>query len=333
MTDRLQSLADVLAVTEDKLRAGVSAGARVWPTGFGVLDHHLAGGLRSGELTLLGGAPGLGKTTFALQVLRHAARSGSTVVYFSFEHDTHTLLQRLLAIEAAEVDGAPARPLRRLAEVFEARHNAATSLEEMLTEMVGGREAVRALRGYAERLNLHGSSGTSTTVETIRDVVRQVEERSGHQPLVVVDYLQKVAAPGQPVWEDERVTTIVEGLKDLALDAGVPVLAIVAGDQDSLAGGRRMRVQHLRGSTALAHEADVIMILNEKYDVVARHHLVFDLGNAERFRGWAVVSIEKNRNGVDHVDLEFRKRFEAGRFDPDGGLVAEQLVDERVFVD
>jgi replicative DNA helicase len=77
----------------------------------------------------------------------------------------------------------------------------------------------------------------------------------------------------------------------------------------------------------------VVLVLNDKYDVVARHHLVYDLGNAERYRDWVVLSIEKSRSGRDHVDLEFRKHFAHSCFDPSGQLVAEQLVDERVHLD
>jgi replicative DNA helicase len=92
-------------------------------------------------------------------------------------------------------------------------------------------------------------------------------------------------------------------------------------------------VHHLRGSSALAYEADVVLLLNDKYDVVARHHLVYDVGNAERFRDWAVLTIEKNRTGLDRIDLEFRKRFDQGRFEALGQSVTEQLIDERVFVE
>jgi len=96
-----------------------------------------------------------------------------------------------------------------------------------------------------------------------------------------------VLVPEGPVEEAERTTTVVEGLKDLAIDASVPVLAIVAADKIGLETGRRMRVNHLRGSSALAYEADVVLILNSKYDIVARHHLTYDLHNAERFREWS----------------------------------------------
>jgi len=45
------------------------------------------------------------------------------------------------------------------------------------------------------------------------------------------------------------------------------------------------------------------------------------------------MSIEKNRNGVDKVNLEFQKAFKQARFDPDGRRVEEELSDERIFVD
>jgi replicative DNA helicase len=150
---------------------------------------------------------------------------------------------------------------------------------------------------------------------------------------VIVDYLQKVKVPHGPADESERITVVVEGLKDLALDIDVPILAVVASDKEGLNVGKRMRVNNLRGSSALAYEADTVLLMNNKYDVVARHHLVYNIGNAERFRQWAIISIEKNRNGQGGVDMEFLKRFEQGRFDTEGRMVSEQLVDERVFVE
>jgi replicative DNA helicase len=52
---------------------------------------------------------------------------------------------------------------------------------------------------------------------------------------------------------------------------------------------------------------------------------------ADSFR-WVVLSLEKNRGGVDGVDFELRKRFAHGCFDPAGGFVREQLVDGRVYL-
>ena len=158
-------------------------------------------------------------------------------------------------------------------------------------------------------------------------------DRTGRPPLVAVDYLQKVAVPGLSMDEEQRLGRIVEGLKDLALAADLPVVAVSAADREGLTSGRRLRINGLRGAQVIAYEADVVVVMNEKYDVVARHHLVYDTTSAERYRNWVVVSIEKNRSGLDRIDLEFRKRFEQGRFELEGQPVAEQLVDERIFVE
>src|ERR1035437_1750196 len=104
-TDRLQTLHTVLEEANGRLSPEEDAGSRVWPSGFGSLDEAVAGGFRSGELVLLGSRPGLGKTAFALQVARNLVASDFNVVYFSFEHDNHSLLERLIIMEAAEIAG------------------------------------------------------------------------------------------------------------------------------------------------------------------------------------------------------------------------------------
>ena len=334
MTDELVPLRLVAELTDASLQSGGSAAPQVWPTGFSPLDTYLGGGLRAGELTLLGGAQGLGKTTFALQMLRSVVAAGGSAVYFSYEHDPATLFARLLCVESAasgygaQFDGLQ---LRQVREIMENLTGDARTLRERLSGIPGGLPAADGVQGYGDRLFMHRSTAAETGLVRINELVKGLAETA---PLVVVDYLQKVAMPGAPLMvEDERVTVVVEGLKDLALEFGVPVLAIVAADHEGTAPGVRLRIHNLRGSTALGYEADVVLLLNEKYDVVARHHLVYDIGNAERFRSYAVVSLEKNRSGVAHVDLEFRKRFDQGRFETDGKLVAERLVDERIFTE
>ena len=100
---------------------------------------------------------------------------------------------------------------------------------------------------------------------------------------MVVDYLQKVHVRARRTRTSGSPRS-TEGLKDLALDHDVPVLAVVASDKEGIAAGKRMRVNNMRGSSALAYEADTVLMLNNKYDVVARHHLVYSMGNVERFR-------------------------------------------------
>ena len=328
----LVSLRDVLDRTDAAARKGESAGASVYPTGFNPLDTYLGGGLRSGELTLLGGPQGLGKTTMALQIARNAAMNGQDVVYFSFEHDEVTMLTRLIALEAGLRDGAAAVTLRQVRHAVDATEESAEGLAGRLAGLGGGSDAVKSVSEYADRIHLHRSDGRNTTPEVIATVVATYA-KGGSKPLVLVDYIQKIALPSDVPNEDERTTIVVEALKDLALAQEIPVFAIVAADKAGLAKTGRLRIFNLRGSSALAYEADVVLMLNDKYDIVARHHLVYDVGNADRFRAWVVVTIEKNRSGLDRIDLEFRKVFEQGRFDTEGNTVAEQLTDERVFVE
>jgi replicative DNA helicase len=329
----LESLSGVLEQADYRVRAGSHAEARVWSTGFDILDLNLSGGFRSGELVLVGGPQGLGKTTWAMQVGRNIARAGRPVVVFSFEHDLQTLLVRLVALEAGILGGQEAPSLNRVRQSFEGADGLTGSLTERLADTAGGARAIEVVQEYADRLVLHRSTGSSTSLETIAKAIEQVSEQHGQAPLVVVDYLQKVHVPGGIHDESERITMVVEGLKDLALDHDVPILAVVAADKEALANGKRLRVNNLRGSSSLAYEADTVLILNHKFDVVARHHLVYNTGNIERYKNWAVLTIEKNRNGKTSVDMEFSKRFDQARFETEGRIVAEQLVDDRVYVE
>ena len=329
--ERLQSVSSVLEETDGQLKAGRAAGAKIWWTGFGALDKALNGGFRSGELVILGGAQGLGKTTFALQVMRNLTATGHSAVYFSFDHDNHSLIERLIAMEAAEIAGSIAVPLKIVREAFEARYRREPTIEGRLADTEAGVEAVQALRENGQRLHIHRSKSSDTDVQVMRQVIERIRDETGQAPFVVVDSLQKVHFDGPMLLsEDDRVTFVVEALKDLTLELAVPVLAIVAAGPSA---GQRMRVQDLRGSSAIVVPADVVLILNDKFDVVARHHLVYNLSSAERFRSWVVMTIEKNRNGVDRVNLEFQKLFKQGRFDPEGGRVEEELIDERIFVE
>jgi replicative DNA helicase len=319
---QLQSLTETLEQADYRVRSGAQATDRIWPTGFDVLDANLQGGFRSGDLILIGGPQGMGKTTWVLQVARNIARSGRPVLYFCYEHDQTTMLIRLVALEAGLIGGIEAPGINRIRATFESADG--------LSDTVGGAEALEIVQEYSDRLTIHRSSGTTTTIDQIKQAVAAVTERHGTPPFVCIDYLQKIPMPGD-LDEETRTTAVVEQVKDMTLDYDVPVLCVVASDKEGISSGKRMRVSHMRGSSALAYEADTVLMLNNKYDVVARHHLVYDMGNVERFRHWAVLTIEKNRSGLTGVDMEFPKRFEQSRFETQGQLVREKLVDERVF--
>ncbi|MEJ7754147.1 MAG: hypothetical protein WKF38_03090, partial [Candidatus Limnocylindrales bacterium] len=125
---------------------------------------------------------------------------------------------------------------------------------------------------------------------------------------------------------------IVNGLKDLALSMDVPLFSIVAADKEGLKAAR-LRNHHLRGSSAIDYEADVILILNEKYSIVAKVNIEFNPYQAQRFRDWVILTVEKNRGGQTSVDLEFQKHFEYSCFDANGRAVQEKLIEERLYND
>ena len=116
------------------------------------------------------------------------------------------------------------------------------------------------------------------------------------------------------------------------MKSNVAVVAVSAADKEGLE-SPRLRSHHMRGSSAIAYEADIIILLNNKFNVVSRSQLTLDLTAAEGFKRRLIFSIEKNREGADMVDLEFAKQFEYLRVDPKGEFVSERLIDERIFTE
>jgi replicative DNA helicase len=301
---------------------------RLHPTGFSVLDEVLGGGLHAGELLMLGGPPGVGKTICALQWARHLARTGRRVVFACYEHEASTLLVRLLSLELGELSHDPSfgSRLERMVATEE------RGLEEVLASFPRGEEALAAVRSYADDLLLVRASGAHTTVEDLAAIVADHSSGAGQPTVLFIDYLQKIPLHPEPRTEAEKVTRTVEAVKDLALDQHLPVVLLSAVDAEGMRASR-LRLYHLRGSSAIAFESDVVLMLNDKVKAVSKVHLAYDAVRARGFRDWVVFSIEKNRGGPNLIDLEFRKDFAHFRYDPEGGMVAEKLVSERIDED
>jgi replicative DNA helicase len=296
------------------------------PTGFEPLDAVLGGGIHAQDLVLVGGRPGIGKTIATLQWARNVARSGAIALFACYEHSEAALLARLLSLELAELARPEDLPeldkLRVLVhEITDGQREPADLDDACLL----GAAAHEVFMSYAERLLFVPVRARTGVAELARGVPPS-EERA----VLFVDYLQKVAVAGTPVSESERVLQVAGALKELALEHGIGVVACAAADRDGLV-ARRMRLHNLRGSTALAHDADVAVVLNEKASAVSKTHLAFDATRARASRQWVVMSVEKNRAGPAGIDVEFRKDFPNYRFHPEGQFVAEQLVDDVLF--
>ena len=295
------------------------------PTGFDPLDEVLAGGIRHGEVVLLGGKPGVGKTIASLQWARSMAQRGIVVVYLCYEHDEVTLLTRLLSCELGEMLAADAG--RSAPGTTSSRPASATSppapsrLREALESDPLLDEAHRRLAAYADRLVLVTGSGAHTNVPAIGDVTRRFD---GQPVALFVDYVQKVPVyPAIPARANgsgasSRASRSWPSTRSWSSSPSPPPTRRASTPAACTS-------RHFRGSTALAYEADAIVVLNEKLAIVSRAHVAHSPTRAEEFHRQVVFSVEKNRNGTPDVNLEFEKDFAHYRFHPRGRWVAERL--------
>ncbi len=289
-------------------------------TGYELLDDVIENGLQAGDLILVGGAPGVGKTVATLQWARHIARAGAPVTYVCYEHSSRALFGRLLHLETAEL-GEPVSGDGDLRRVVRSVAAGRLTWAEAGAVDQRVRLAGEQLREYAPRLTLI-EAGAAVDAAALDRLATELEGRG----VLFVDYLQKVPAARGAAARADRVGSTAEALKALAMSRRVAVVAISAGTSASLA-ERRVRVDDLMGAETLAYEADVIIMLNEKLRATSRLHTAYDPVKAQSFRRKIVFTVEKNRDGLAPVDVEFTKDFEHYRFEPQGSAVAEQLVD------
>ena len=317
---------ELLEVMAGEPTSGVRAPGGPRPTGFHPLDELLGGGIRAGDLTVVTGRPGVGKTLLTLQWARHLARSGSTVLLASYEHRPADLLWRLLVSEAAGPDEswghAPSfaedRLRQHLRDALAAR--ALPSVMRLHPEIA---RACERFIEYSDRLEL--LDGGVTRIDVL-GLERLVADRSGASRMVLmVDHLQKVPTPAAASG-DRRTQTVAEQLKQLALSHDVAVV-VVATAQLRRAATARLRLPDLHDADVLAYEADVVLVLEEKLRALSRVHLGYDSGLVSQARNQVVLTVEKNRAGPAGLDLEHDKDLANFRFDPRGCLVSRRLVD------
>jgi replicative DNA helicase len=231
-------------------------------------------------------------------------------------------------LESAEQGGENALTLRKLAEIA-LYANPNQGLMARLCTVPTYRNAVARMDRYASRLLLVKGSGVTSTLEVVGKWAQEVAA-VGQPALLVLDYLQKI--PGGQVTqlpEAETITHLTQGLKELAMSLGIAVLAIAASDREGLK-AKRMHLADLRGSSALQYEADIGIVLNNKFEIISREHLVYNLSQGESMRNWIVMSVEKNRAGRAGVDIEYLMDAPHFRLVSDGGYVRERLIDERI---
>lgn len=203
---------------------------------------NLVDGFRPGSLYVFGARPGAGKSIVGLQVAAHLARSGH-VAFSSLEMSRAELMERLLAQRA----GVHMSSISRHA----------------LTPTDWGRivdvaEGTRALK-------VHIDDRSGVTMAQVRAHVRAVARR-GKLSGVVVDYLQllRSADPRRPRWE--QVSEFSHGLKVMAREFDVPVLALAQLNRESETNRRLPTLSDLRESGSIEQDADVVTLMQRGYD-------------------------------------------------------------------
>jgi replicative DNA helicase len=337
------TLLDVLVAEDRKVAAGQLGGYLPVPTGFDPLDNSIGGGLKQGELMLVGGAQGLGKTIWCMQVARNLAVQGHCALYASFELNEEQLLDRLICMESIDPAnpalqrGVRMKDLREFVVSMSKQHPNA-GLYDILNSVPAAAASLRKMQAYCRNLYLMKANPTKTILAVLEATVQELKSR--HQRVILfVDYLQKVPVPtsisastGTMLEEDERVTIIVEGLKNLAMSQDVAVVAIVASDREGLK-SKRLRLHHLRGSSALDYECDIAIIMNGKFNILSKQHIEYNQFKADSYKSWVVFTIEKNRAGASEIDIEFQMRTEYFSFNPHGQMVEQKLIDGKVTLE
>jgi replicative DNA helicase len=250
-------------------------------TGFPSLDRLLGGGMRRGDLIVLGGDVGSGKSAFALAVALRAAQRRLRVTFFSGEMSTERMLERALAIEGrVRVDD-----LRQGVPNDSARASV-------------GAAAVR-MRSGLPRLDRLPSGGVEELAEEIEDTKLDI---------VVVDSLQWLARGAGD--SDEELADAIRRLKTLAVTRHIAIFTTAQLPHLTARDDRRPQLDDFGAMGAVKHHADVVLALfrEDMYD------------RRREIEGATELLVRKNRNGsTGYVDLYFYAqwmRFE-DMLDPD----------------
>ncbi len=271
------------------------------PTGYRKLDELLAGGFHAGDLVILAARPGMGKTSFALNMAEYVAMEQNIpVLIFSLEMGVDQLTQRLLA-SVARVNNLKLRHLSKL------RYD--PDAQQIVTSLFNAYEHLAKAPVYMD-------DTPGLTIQALRSRVRQwLIDRSvfpsGDDPhrmgLIIVDYLQLMRSPsGAKGSREQEVSEISRALKALAREVGMPVLALsqlnrrVEQRED-----QRPMLSDLRESGAIEQDADIIIFIHRP-EVYQRKKGEED----PSLEGKAEILVAKHRHGpTGDIELHFAKEF------------------------
>jgi replicative DNA helicase len=237
------------------------------PTGFTEFDK-LTGGLRPGDLVIVAGRPSMGKSTLAVNMAEYAAvnpKTKAAVAIFTMEMPSEQVVTRMLA----SIGGVPLNSLRS-GKITDDDWVRITSATSQLSEA---------------KIFIDETPALNPT--ELRARARRVKREHGLS-LVVVDYLQLMQVPGTNENRATEIAEISRGLKALAKELSVPVIAL-----SQLNRGVEQRehkkpvMSDLRESGAIEQDADMILLIYREE--------VYDKNTTKK--GIAEIDLVKHRNG------------------------------------
>ena len=302
VASQFQHINALLPVAFNEIRALKEQGGHMAgvPSGFVDVDN-LFHGFRGGDLIILAARPGVGKTSFALNLAVNAAKAGTSVTFLSLEMSADQLVQRILCAEARI-------SLSKVRAGYVSK-----------TDMTALGDAARRL----EKLDIMVDDTPALSILELRAKARR-ELRNKKQGLIVVDYLQ-LMQPSTSRRDGNRAVEVAEisrGLKVLAKEMNMPVLALsqLSRSIEQRGGKKRPMLSDLRESGSIEQDADIVMFIDRSTsEDEASQSGRLPLGEAE-------LIVAKHRNGeLRDIRLSFEAEFTrfgdySGELTPDDGM-------------
>ncbi|MBF0194086.1 MAG: replicative DNA helicase [Magnetococcales bacterium] len=253
------------------------------PTGFTDLDKMMAG-LQPSDLIILAGRPAMGKTSFAMNVVANSAiKYGAPVAVFSLEMSKEQLVVRMLS----SLGSIDAQGLRN---------------GHLKTEAYG--QLIQA-SDTLSKAPIFVDDTPALSIMAVRAKARRLKREKDIQ-LIVIDYLQLMQGEGNSDSRVQEISEISRGLKALAKELDIPVIALSQLSRKVEERPNKTPVlSDLRESGAIEQDADIVMF-------VFREEVYKE--NDPALEGMAEIIIAKQRNGpIGRVTLTFLKQYT--RFD------------------
>lgn len=279
----LQRINEVIIQTFDRLDMLNSPDRDLYkgvPTGIKDLDDTITG-LNRSDFILLGARPGMGKTSFALNIARHAAVvANKKVAFFSLEMSKEQLASRLLSTEAL-VGGTKLRT----GQLTEAEWSRLIEAGDILS-----------------KTQIYMDDNPSITVPEMKAKLRRLKDVD----LVVIDYLQLMSSSKRIDNRVQEISQITRNLKIMAKELNVPVLTLsqLARDSEKRPNHRPV-LSDLRDSGSIEQDADIVLFLYRE-DYYSEEGTPSE--NGDRNSGECIIA--KNRHGeAKTVQLHWQGEF------------------------